>query len=58
MGNMGQNGVWWDALRFLAVEISDYERQLDTLCLHIAVHLGVLTAVMTINSILAKLQSR
>ena len=32
--------------------------QLDKICLHSAVHLGVLTAAVTVNAILAKLQSR
>ena len=31
------------------MEISDYERQLDQICLHIAVHLGVLTVATTVN---------
>jgi hypothetical protein len=54
---MGQNGVWWGKTK-LAVEMSDNERQLDKICLHIAVHLGVLTAAMTVNAVLAKLQLR
>jgi hypothetical protein len=56
----GQNGVRWvkKCLNFLAVEISDNERQLDKICLHIALHLGVLAAAMSVNAVVAKLHSR
>jgi hypothetical protein len=46
---MGCGGVKQSALRFLAVEISDNERQLDKICLDIALHLGILTAATTFN---------